>query len=40
MAQGGFRKDKLKVLCNFIDIEKNAARTVTQRTTITVTSAV
>lgn len=22
MAQGGFRKDKLKVLCNFIDIEK------------------
>lgn len=22
MAQGGFRKDKLKVLCNFIDVEK------------------
>lgn len=22
MAQGGFRKDKLKVLCNFIDIDK------------------
>ena len=22
MAQGGFSKEKLKVLCNFIDVEK------------------